>query len=526
MRYVITAALIYANGPIHLGHIKSTYLPADIFTRFLKMEGHEAYYICATDDHGTPILLEAEKRGISPKELVKFYHEKDEKEFKALGVNFDIFHSTSSEENKITTIEFYEALRPYIYEKNVLQYYCKELNKFLPDRYIKGTCKYCGAKDQYADQCEVCGRTLKPGDLIDPYCTITKTRPELKESNHLFFRLSYFAPFLKEYVEKVAPEELQNYLKTWIEDLQDWDIVRDLEWGIPVPGHPGKVFYVWFDAPIGYVSSLRALKKQDWEDIWNTSKIYHFIGKDIIYHHYLFWPAMLKGANFNLPYRIPVRGYLTLEGKKFSKSRGWYLSLEDALNHLNPDYIRYYLTAITPSGLTDSDFSLDDLKARINNELIATYGNLLNRAFKLAQDKELEKLEMDQTETTLLERYKEHMYNTEFKEALETAMELAHYYNKILSENEPWKKPWDEAKEVVSKAVYGAALVTSMLYPIIPFTTEKVSQYYEFPLKLEYPERIATKKPFVPFKKIENETEQLKQLLQSRTKGKESSKEN
>ncbi|NPA21980.1 MAG: methionine--tRNA ligase [Candidatus Micrarchaeota archaeon] len=520
--YIITAALIYANGPVHLGHIKSTYLPADIYTRYLRLKGEEALYVCATDDHGTPILLEAEKRGISPKELVRYYHEKDEKEFKALGIEFDIFHWTSSEENKLTTYEFYEALRPYIYPKKVMQYYCKELGRFLPDRYIKGKCKYCGAEDQYADQCEVCGRTLKPGDLIDPYCTLTKTRPELRESEHLFFKLSYFAPFLKEYVSEVAPEELRSYLDKWLEDLQDWDIVRDLEWGIPVPGHPGKVFYVWFDAPIGYIGSLRALRKHDWEEVWNKSKIYHFIGKDIIYHHYLFWPAMLKGANFNLPYRIPVRGYLTLEGKKFSKSRGWYLSLEDALNHLHPDYIRYYLTAITPSGLTDSDFSLDDLKAKINNELIANYGNLINRAFKLAQGKELPKLEMNEVEKALLEEYKKHMDATEFKEGLEIAMELVHYYNKLLSDNEPWKKPWEEAKEVVARAVYGAALVTAMLYPIIPFTTKKIAEHFKFPLALEYPKEISLEKPFVPFKKIEDETDKLKELLLSRSKGQES----
>ncbi len=509
---IITAALIYANGPIHLGHIKSTYLPADIFYKYLKMKGEQAIFICATDDHGTPIVIEAEKRGIAPIELVRYYHNKDLEEFKRLGIEFDIFHWTSSQENRFTTLEFYQALRQYIYQKKVTQYYCEELNKFMPDRYIKGKCKYCNAQDQYADQCENCGKTLHVGDLIDPYCTITNTRPKLRDSDHLFFKLSYFANFLREYNIKIADIEIYNYLKGWLDDLQDWDIVRDLDWGIPVPDLPGKVFYVWFDAPIGYIGSLRALRR-DWREVWNNSKIYHFIGKDIIYHHYLFWPAMLYGANMNLPYKIPVRGYLTLEGKKFSKSRGWFLSLEATLNHINPDYIRYYMTTISPSGLIDSDFSFNDFKNKINNDLIANYGNLITRILKLWNGRDLEKTDMDQDEINAYNRYIEYMDNVKLKEGLEVAMGLVGYYNKILTEKEPWKLDYNHAKPIISKVLFGTMFVTKLLYPFIPFTTSNILKLYGQDIDLRYPNKIVFGGSIIPFKKLENEIDILKQSI-------------
>lgn len=505
---IVTSALIYANGPIHLGHIKSTYLPADIYVRYLRQKGEEVLFICATDDHGTPIALEADRQKTSPLELIKYYHYKDEKEFADLGIVFDIFHWTSSQENKETTIEFYKDLKPYIYTKNVIQYYCKEIDRYMPDRYVKGKCKYCGAEDQYADQCEICGRTLNPGDLIDPYCILTKTKPELKESKHLFFKLSEFKDFLKEWNSN-SPKEIKAYLDQWIENLNDWDIVRDLNWGIPVPDLPGKVFYVWFDAPIGYIGSLRALRK-DWKQLWNNSQIIHFIGKDIIYHHYLFWPAMLKGANFNLPYRIPVRGYLTLEGKKFSKSRGWYLSLEQALKYIHPDYLRYYLTIITPSGLVDSDFSLDGLKSTINNDLIANYGNLVYRAMKLWKGENL-KSEMDEYEKQILNKYITYMDNIDLKEGLETLGELTKYYNRILSEKEPWKMK--DPIPIISKIVYGSVFLTKLLTPFIPFSTTKLLKYYNQEINLKYPEYIPYKEPIMLFKKIENETEELRAIL-------------
>lgn len=505
---IITAALIYANGPIHLGHIKSTYLPADIFYRYLKLKGEEALFICATDDHGTPVVIEAEKRGITPKQLIEYYHNKDLEEFKKLGIEFDIFHWTSSLENRFTTLEFYQALKQYIYPKDITQYYCEELDRFMPDRYIKGTCKYCGAKDQYADQCEVCGKTLNVGDLIDPYCTITKTPPKLKNSQHLFFKLSYFTEFLKEYNKKTADPEIYNYLKSWLDDMQDWDIVRDLDWGIPVPDMPGKVFYVWFDAPIGYIGSLRALRK-DWRELWNRSKIYHFIGKDIIYHHYLFWPAMLHGANMNLPYKIPVRGYLTLEGKKFSKSRNWFLSLETALKHIPPDYIRYYMTTISPSGLVDSDFSFNEFKSKINNELIANYGNLINRVTKLWGGRELIAQEINEYEIKIYDKYLEAMDAVNLKYGLELAMQLVNYYNKLLTDNEPWKKSYEEAKNIISKALYGAMFVTKLLNPFIPFTASIIIEKYGLEKDLKYPKYIKYSEPFIPFKKLDNELDEL-----------------
>ncbi|MEM2769124.1 MAG: methionine--tRNA ligase [Candidatus Anstonellales archaeon] len=506
---IITAALIYANGPIHLGHIKSTYLPADVFYRYLKIKGEDALFVCATDDHGTPIVVEAERKGITPKQLVEYYHQKDEDEFRRLGIEFDIFHWTSSKENKFTTLEIYQALRQYIYPKKITQYYCEELGKFMPDRYIKGTCKFCGAKDQYADQCEACGKTLQVGDLIDPYCTITKTTPKLRDSEHLFFKLSYFREFLDNYNRKTAHPEIYNYLRGWLEDLQDWDIVRDLDWGIPVPDMPGKVFYVWFDAPIGYIGSLRALRK-DWRGLWNRSKIYHFIGKDIIYHHYLFWPAMLYGANMNLPYRIPVRGYLTLEGKKFSKSRGWFLSLETTLKYIHPDYIRYYMISISPAGLVDSDFSLEELKSKINNELIANYGNLITRVNKLWSGRELDPPVMDDYEKEIYNKYIYYMDRVDLKEGMETAMELVAYYNRMLTEKEPWKMDYENARAVISKTVYGSMFVTKLLQPFIPFTTKKILEHYSVESDLNYPNRVVYNSSIIPFRKLDTEVDQLR----------------
>ncbi|MCS7122767.1 MAG: methionine--tRNA ligase [Candidatus Micrarchaeota archaeon] len=507
--YLITAALIYANGPIHLGHIKSTYLPADIFYRYLKLRGEEAIYVCATDDHGTPIVIEAERQNTTPKKLVEYYHYKDLNEFKQLGIEFDIFHWTSSQENRFTTLEFYQALKQYIYTKDVTQYYCEELGRFMPDRYIRGVCRFCGARDQYADQCESCGKIFQIGDLVDPYCTLTKTPPKLRSSTHLFFKLSYFRDFLDGYNKNMNNPQIYNYLRGWIEDLQDWDIVRDLDWGIPVPDLPGKVFYVWFDAPIGYIGSLRALRR-DWREVWNRSKIYHFIGKDIIYHHHLFWPAMLHGAGYNLPYRIPVRGYLTLEGKKFSKSRKWFLSLEAALKHIHPDYIRYYMTSISPAGLVDSDFSIDELKTKINNELIGNYGNLITRTIKLWNGRELSRISIDNYESQMLEKYHEHMMNVDLKEGLETVMELVGYYNRILNDSEPWKRKYDDVKHIISRTVYGSMFATKLLQPFIPFTATKILDHYSVSRDLKYPEHITYNTPLVPFQKIDAEANSLR----------------
>ncbi|MEM4335512.1 MAG: methionine--tRNA ligase [Candidatus Anstonellales archaeon] len=491
-KILITAALPYANGPLHLGHIRSTYLPADICARYNRLKGNETLYICASDEHGTPIVFNAEKEGKSPKEFVDYYHEKDKQEFEALGFSMDIFHRTSSKENVEMTQHFFLRLKEngHVYKKSVEQYYCPKENRFLPDRYVKGTCPYCGADEQYSDQCESCGRTLKPGEIQNPKCAVCKTPPILKETEHYFFALSKFSEKLKGWIES-NPEfqvEVKNFVLNWIEEgLRDWDITRNLNWGVPVPNEKNLVFYVWFDAPIGYLSSTVALTKK-WQEFWKNknAKIIHFIGKDITYHHYLFWPAMLMGTdeNFNLPNAIPVRGYLNLEQKKFSKSRGWYITLGDYLKIFHPDFLRYYETAITPHAPTDASFSLEEFKDRVNNELVANFANLAFRILSLMNKKldgKIEESKLDKHGELLIEKIIEEskeidaLYEKyEYKAALEKAMHLSSEVNRYISEREPWK---ETDQEKIRRTLYTSLIslfyVSILLEPIIPFTSRK-----------------------------------------------------
>ncbi len=530
---IITAALPYANGPLHLGHIRSTYLPADIYKRFSNLFGVKALYVCASDEHGTPIALEAQKQGKSPEELSSFYHKMQEEDFSKLNISFDIFHSTHSKENEELTLFFFEKLKEkgLIYKKNVLQYYCEELERFMPDRYVVGTCPYCKAENQYADQCEACGKTLKAGELISPKCIITGKPPKLKESSHYFFKLTALKEELSNFIERGNfQEEVKNYVRDWLAKLMDWDIVRDFDWGIRVP-NTNQVFYVWFDAPIGYISSLKALTK-NWKEYWNSSEVIHFIGKDIIYHHYLFWPAMLLGVSFNLPSSIPVRGYLTLEGQKFSKSRGWYITLREFLEIFPADYLRYYMTSITPYSLTDANFSLAEFKEKINNELISNYGNLINR-LKLASGLELVDPSNSFKEEALglVNDYEEVMNSFRFKEGLEITMKIIKEANSILSKEEPWKLEKTERAKTMGKVVYLSLIGSILLYPFIPSSSKKALSILNFKLLEEFeregknidfsslktPERINT--PFPLFKRVEEkEVLKLKELLSKRSK--------
>lgn len=491
-KVLITAALPYANGPLHLGHIRSTYLPADICARYNRLKGNETLYICASDEHGTPIVLNAEKEGKSPKEFVNYYHKKDKQEFEALGFSMDIFHRTSSEENREMTQHFFSRLKEnnYIYKKFIQQYYCPKENRFLPDRYVRGTCPYCGAHDQYSDQCESCGRALKPGEIQEPRCAVCKTPPILKETEHYFFALSKFSDELRKWIE-TNPEfqtEVKNFVLNWIrEGLRDWDITRNLDWGIPVPNEKDLVFYVWFDAPIGYISSTVALTKK-WEEFWKNknAKVIHFIGKDIAYHHYLFWPAMLIGVkeNFNLPAAIPVRGYLNLEQKKFSKSKGWYITLGDYLKIFHPDFLRYYETAITPHAPTDASFSLEEFKERVNNEFIANFANLVFRVLSLINKKldgKIEGIELRGEDQLLIEKILEEskeidaLYEKyEYKAALEKIMHLSSEVNAYISEREPWKETDPEKiKSTLYTSLTALFYISILLEPIVPFTSRK-----------------------------------------------------
>ncbi len=491
----MTAALPYANGPLHLGHIRSTYLPADIYARYHRLIGNDVLYICATDEHGTPIVAGAEKEKKSPKELVDYYHDRDKLEFGALGFSFDIFHRTSSEENCELTQQFFKKLsgNGHIYTKTVAQPYCETDKRFLPDRFVVGTCPHCKSERQYSDYCENCGRTLSAGEILNPVCITCGKKPISRESKHYFFKLASFSDRLQQYLtgNKSLQPEVTNYLLNWIkEGLVDWDISRDLDWGVPIPGEPGKVFYVWFDAPIGYVSSTKALTPK-WEEYWKgDSKIVHFIGKDIIYHHFLFWPAMLLGVGdgFRVPDAIAVRGYLNLEHRKFSKSKNWFVSIEEYLKAFPADYLRYYQTAFTPHSVVDADFIWKDFQTKINNELVASIGNFVHRALILiekqnggiapkpaALDAEDEKVLGEIAKAK--EKVSALISSFQLKEGQEEILKLSGEFNRYLSFRQPWKEK-DAQRNATTLYVCTRAIsaLAILLEPYLPFTTEKLQK--------------------------------------------------
>jgi methionyl-tRNA synthetase len=488
---VITSALPYANGEIHLGHIASTYLPADIFTRFLRLKGLKAYHICATDDFGTPILISAEKEKKSPKDYVEYWNRRDKEDFESLGILFDFFHNTSSKENVDFVQYVFKQLREngHIYDQNVVQFYCTYDNKFLPDRYVIGRCPYCNAENQYSDLCEKCGRV--PDQILEPKCAICGRPPVKKESKHYFFRLSSFEEKLRKWLlsNTHLQPDVKNYVIKWInEGLQDWDITRDLSWGVPIPlpEAEGKVFYGWFDNHLCYISSLIKLVKDrggDGKRFWNESEIYHFIGKDIIYHHYLFLPAIRLGINseYKLPEYIPTRGHLMLQNQKISKSRRWYIGLKDFTSAFNPDYLRFYIASVVTYSQDDLNFDFDAFYERINNELIANIGNFINRALSFTQksfqgivprpssiDDTIEKeLAATVDETGRL------LSSNEIDKSLKRILKYSDYMNHYFQTNSPWANK-DTSNTTLYISVNAVRSLAILLEPFIPFSCEKI----------------------------------------------------
>jgi methionyl-tRNA synthetase len=485
-RYLVTAALPYANGPLHLGHLRSTYYPSDIYSKFLRMLGEDVLYISATDEHGTPIIVNSEKNNKTPKEFVDYYHDYDKKMFERINVEFDAFHRSSSKENIELSQRFFNLMKQngYIYTKEIEQLFCEKCQRPLPDRLVKGSCPYCGEKDQYGDACEVCGRVIKVDQLINPYCSTCKSTPVKKPSIHYFFRLNDFSEPLKKWLieNKNLQDDVKNYVLSWIESgLNEWDITRDLDWGVPVPGEKNLVFYVWFDAPITYISST-IFKTKEWENYWKSedSQIVHFIGKDISYHHYLFWPAMLMSINdgYSLPHSIPVRGYLNLEGKKFSKSKGWYVSIEEFLEHFPSDYLRYYITILTPHSSTDADFYWKDFMLKINNELVANLGNFIYRTLSMSKKHFPEQIPQSAVDEVMLKKISETSTKVEFlvrgykvKEALDSILALSSEFNAYLSANEPWKKEGEEKTKILLTSLYGVHAFSVLMGPYLPNIT-------------------------------------------------------
>lgn len=492
---VVTTALPYANGEIHLGHISSTYLPADIFTRFLRISKKNVFHVCASDDFGTPILIKAEQEKKTPKEFVEYWNKRDLEDFNAIGISFDKFYKTSSPENQEFVQNVFHKLRNngHIYEKEVIQFYCDFDNKFLPDRYVIGTCPYCKANDQYSDLCEKCGRV--PEEILDPKCGICGKSPIKKYSNHYFFKLSYFSDDLKEWLttNNNLQVDIKNYVLHWIEEgLQDWDITRDLNWGINIPLNDakGKVFYGWFDNHLCYLSTFNTLIKEqfgkDGKDVWNTSTIYHFIGKDIIYHHFLFLPAIRMGIDmeYKLPDYIPVRGHLMLHNRKISKSRNWYISLREFISTFNPDYLRFYIASISPSNQDDINFDWDVFSSKINNELIDNIGNFINRTLSfikkhydgivpepgIYQDEDQKGLD---TIMTISSEIEELFKKTETDKALKTILKFSNFFNQYFQKKQPWSDK-SSAATTLYISINAVRVLAILLLPFIPNSVEKI----------------------------------------------------
>ena len=494
---IITSALPYANGEIHLGHISSTYLPADIFRRFLKLNEVEVYHLCASDDFGTPILIETEKKKTKPEIYVKHWHDKDIEDFKSVGIIFDSFSQTSSSTNRKFVQYVFNVLsrKDLIYEKEVVQYFCEKDSKFLPDRYVVGTCPYCGAMGQYSDLCEKCGRI--PEKILGPKCAICGLPPVKKNSNHYFFKLSNFDVFLEKWLSenKFLQQDVKKYVLNWIvEGLQDWDITRDITWGIniPVEGNDkmDKVFYGWFDNHLCYISSfIELLGNVDAaREKWNRSKIYHFIGKDIVYHHYLFLPAIRLGIDqeYKLPDLIPTRGHLMLQNNKISKSRNWYIGLREFVNQFEADYLRFYIASICSYSQDDINFDWNDFEKKINNELIANVGNFVNRTLtfikKYFDNTIPNPIEYDDNDKKVLEEIKiignkvaDFILRNETDKALKCILSFSSLLNQYFQKKEPWKNPKQSASSLFV-SINAVRSLSILLEPFIPFSAEKIWQ--------------------------------------------------
>jgi len=498
-RYLITGALPYANGPIHIGHLAGVYIPADIYVRYLRMQGRDVVFVCGSDEHGVPITIKAKKEGVTPKDIVDRYHTIIKQSFIDFGIHFDNYSRTSSPLHHEVSSNFFDVLnkKGEFIEKTNEQYYDEKSNQFLADRYITGTCPKCGNENAYGDQCEKCGSTLSPTELINPKSAISGEIPVMKETSHWYLPLDKYEPFLRKWIlddHKYWKPNVYGQCKSWLDQgLQPRAVSRDLDWGVPVPvkGAEGKVLYVWFDAPIGYISATKEIRK-DWELYWKNedTRLIHFIGKDNIVFHCIVFPTMLKAhGDFILPENVPANEFLNLEGDKISTSRNWAVWLHEYLEDFKDqqDVLRYVLTANAPE-TKDNDFSWKDFQARNNNELLAIFGNFVNRVLiltdKYYQSKVPVPSKLNDIDTALLAEIanskkliEDNIETFRFRDALKEAMNLARSGNKYLTETEPWKVIKTEP-ERVKTILYTCMQVTAnlaiMLDPFLPFSCEKL----------------------------------------------------
>jgi methionyl-tRNA synthetase len=490
-KILVSNALPYANGAIHMGHLVE-YLQGNIWIRFQKLRGHDCTYICASDVHGTPVMLKARELGISPEELTAQVSADFVRDFSDFGIEFDNYYTTHSAENEALVTEIFAALRAAgdIYTKTIEQSYDAQEGMFLPDRFVRGTCPRCATPDQYGDACENCGATYSPSDLIDPISVLSGTTPVKRDSEHYFFRLSEYEQRLRDWMQAANLEKsIQAKLEEWFEaGLQDWDISRDAPYfGFRIPGTDDKYFYVWLDAPVGYAASFKNLCARrddlDFDEYWrpgHTTELYHFIGKDIMYFHTLFWPAVLQGAGFRTPTSVFAHGFLTVNGQKMSKSRGTFINARTYLDHLHPAYLRYYYAAKLGPTIEDLDLNLDDFAARVNSDLVGKLINIasrcagfINKRFDGQLAAELHAPELFDATANAAEEIADHYERREYSKAMRRVMALADDANRYIDEQKPWILAKDDTRlsEVQAVCTQGINLFRSLmiyLTPVIP----------------------------------------------------------
>ncbi|QDZ91059.1 methionine--tRNA ligase [Shewanella decolorationis] len=500
-KILVTSALPYANGPIHLGHMLE-YIQTDIWSRYQKLRGHECHYICADDAHGTPIMLKAQQLGMAPEDMIAQVNKEHQQDFADFNIAFDNYHSTHSEENRVLASDIYLKLRAngYIKSKSISQLFDPEKSMFLPDRFVKGTCPKCKSPDQYGDNCDACGATYSPTELINPKSAVSGATPVMKDTEHFFFDLPAFEDMLKEWTRSGALQtEMANKLDEWFEQgLQQWDITRDAPYfGFEIPDAPGKYFYVWLDAPIGYMGSFKNLcdkrPELSFDEFWakdSKAEVYHFIGKDIVYFHSLFWPAMLYGSGYRQPNSVYAHGYVTVNGAKMSKSKGTFIKARTYLDHLDPEYLRYYYAAKLSSRIDDLDLNLEDFVQRVNSDLVGKLVNLASRTAGFITKRFDGKLARI-ADTTLTdaflakqEQIAEFYETREYGKAMREIMALADIANGFVADAAPWQlvKQDDQqeaAHQVCSNALNLFRILVTYLKPVLPRLALDVEAFFQ-----------------------------------------------
>ncbi|MGY3958785.1 methionine--tRNA ligase [Aeromonas popoffii] len=531
---LVTCALPYANGSIHLGHMLE-HIQADIWVRYQRMRGHQVHFICADDAHGTPIMLKAQQMGITPEEMIAAVSKEHQTDFAGFNISFDNYHSTHSDENRELAELIYGRLKAggFIKGRTITQLFDPEKSMFLPDRFVKGTCPKCKSPEQYGDNCDSCGATYSPTELIDPKSAVSGATPVMKDSEHFFFDLPQFETWLAGWVRGsgAIQEEMANKMQEWFESgLQQWDITRDAPYfGFEIPGAPGKFFYVWLDAPIGYMASFKNLCNKrgdiDFDSYWNkdsSAELYHFIGKDIAYFHCLFWPAMLEGANFRKPTKVNVHGYVTVNGAKMSKSKGTFIKASTYLNHLDPECLRYYYAAKLNSRIDDLDLNLDDFVARVNADVVNKLVNLASRNAgfiakrfdgKLAATCAEPELyaEFANASTSISEAYEAR----EFSRAIREIMALADKANRYVDEKAPWVLAKQEGADAELQAVCSVGInlfrvLMAYLKPVMPLLAERAEAFLGETLTWDGVALPLTNHQLTPFKALFSRIEPAK----------------